>query len=344
MRIVAIILAVLAAAITALWIAGGPGNVRTYIANRLHLGVGCERLASSSTQPLSACQESALKSGDAFRECQDCPAMVVVPAGSFTMGSPEGSADRYDDEGPQRLVNIAKRFAVSKFVVTFDQFAAFVSDTHYDAGSQCWTFEGGKGEVRLRSWRSPGFSTSGTQPVVCMNWYDAKAYVAWIARKTGHAYRLPTEAEWEYAARGRTEPVPYTRWFFGDDENDLCRYGNVMDHTARTSIEANQEWPFAKCSDGFAHASPVGSFEPNGFGLYDMVGNAWQFTEDCYHDSYNGAPSDGSAWTTGDCSRRTDRGGGWSVFPKNLRTSMRGKGSPEDRFTSTGIRVARTLE
>jgi formylglycine-generating enzyme required for sulfatase activity len=304
----------------------------------------CEGLASDAARPLSNCQERGLNTGDEFKECEDCPAMVVVPPGAFTMGSPEGSRDRHDNEGPQRLVAIAKPLAVGKFAVTVDQFAAFAMDAHFDdAESRCWTFEEGTGEVRLRSWRNPGFPTSGSQPVGCLSWNDAKAYVAWIAKKTGSPYRLLTEAEWEYAAGGHTKPVPYTRWFFGDNEDDLCSYGNSMDHTAKTSIKANPEWPFAECSDGYAYAAPVGSFKPNGFGLYDMVGNVWQFTEDCYHDSYDGAPSDGSAWTSGDCTRRTNRGGGWSVFPKNLRTPMRGRTLPEDRFTSTGIRLARTL-
>jgi formylglycine-generating enzyme required for sulfatase activity len=331
------IVAILAIAVVLVWV----GSTRKRV---LEPGqTRCEGLISDAARPLSDCQERGLKTGDEFKECEDCPAMIVIPAGSFTMGSPDGSQDRYPDEGPQRLVTIAQPFAVSKFAVTYDQFAAFVRNTNHDAGSQCWTFEEGKGEVRERSWRNPGFPTVGNQPVVCLSWNDAKAYVTWLSSKTGNPYRLPTEAEWEYAARGRTEPVPYTRWFFGDDENDLCRYGNSMDHTARISIEANQTWPFAECSDGYAYASPVGSFMPNNFGLYDMVGNAWQFTEDCYHDSYAGAPSDGSAWTTGECVRRTNRGGGWSVFPKNLRTPMRGRTLPEDRFTSTGIRLVRTL-
>ena len=293
---------------------------------------------------LSAVEECSLKPGDEFKECEDCSVMVVVPPGSFTMGSPEGAIDRYNNEGPQHTVTIAKPFAVAMFLVTFDEFAKFVLATGYDAGSECWTFEDGTGEVRSRSWRTPGFPTGGTQPVVCLNWYDAKAYVAWIARKTGNPYRLLTETEWEYAARGRTEPVPYTRWFFGDDEDDLCRYGNVMDHTARTSIKANPDWPFANCSDGYAYAAPVGSFKSNGFGLYDMVGNSWQYTEDCYYDSYDGAPSDGSARTAaGECHHITGRGGGWSVFPKNLHTTMRGHSLPDGRFTSSGLRVARTL-
>jgi formylglycine-generating enzyme required for sulfatase activity len=269
--------------------------------------------------------------------------MVVIPGGRFSMGSPEGSVDRYPNEGPVHEVAIASPFAVGKYPVTYTQFAAFVADTGYDAETECWTFEDGEGAVRPgRSWRNPGFSTGGNEPVLCLSWDDAKAFVNWIAQKTGKSYRLLSEAEWEYAARGSTSPVPYTRYFFGDNERDLCLYGNTMDHIAKISIKANPNWPFGACSDGYAFAAPVGSFKPNGFGLYDMVGNAWQYTEDCYHDTYDGAPSDGSARTTGDCEARTGRGGGWSVFPKNVHVTMRGHSLHDKRFTASGLRLART--
>jgi formylglycine-generating enzyme required for sulfatase activity len=176
-----------------------------------------------------------------------------------------------------------------------------------------------------------------------VNWDDAKAYVAWMARKTGKTYRLLTEAEWEYAARGRTEPGQYPRYFFGDDEKDLCRYGNGADHAAKSSVPGAKDWPVAPCNDGYAYTSPVGSFAANGFGLYDMLGNAWQWTEDCYHDSYNGAPSDGSAWTTGDCSRRVLRGGSWSSLPSRLRVADRFWGFAVDRGNFDGFRLGRTL-
>jgi formylglycine-generating enzyme required for sulfatase activity len=301
-------------------------------------------LASRCAAPLSAAEESALKPKDRFKECDNCPEMVVVPSASFTMGSPDSEKDRYKDEGPPHRVTIAKPFAVGKFHITVDQFAAFVTETGYDAGSKCWTFEDGKGEERSsRSWRNPGFTQGGSHPAVCLNWNDAKAYVAWLARKTGKTYRLLTEAEWEYAARVRIEPGAYPRYSFGNDEKDLCRYGNGADQTAKSSIAGAKDWAVAPCSDGYAYTSPVGSFAANGFALYDMQGNAWQWTEDCYHDSYAGAPSDGSAWTTGDCGSRVVRGGSWVASPQVLRSANRNGGTTGDPVSSLGFRVARTL-
>jgi formylglycine-generating enzyme required for sulfatase activity len=177
---------------------------------------------------------------------------------------------------------------------------------------------------------------------MCVTWDDAKAYMDWLAKKTGKPYRLLSESEWEYAARGRTSPGAYPRFWFGDDEKDLCRYGNGPDQKAHDSIEGAKGWTIAPCNDSYAYTSPAGHYEPNAFGLYDMAGNAWQWTADCYHGSYNGAPADGSAWTAGSCSSgRVVRGGSWSSVPRNLRAAQRYWGSVEN--LNVGIRLARTL-
>jgi formylglycine-generating enzyme required for sulfatase activity len=317
---------------------------------------GGAQFVSLSTRPavrLCAAEERLLRPKDVFKECEECPEMVVVPAGSFTMGSPAGEPGALALEGPQHAVTISKAFAVGKFHVTVDQFAAFVGETQYDAGSTCRTFEGGKFDDRDgRSWRNPGFPQAGAHPVVCMNWNDAKAYVEWLSNKTGRPYRLLSEAEWEYAARARTEPGSYPRLWFGNDEKDLCRYGNVADQKARDSIEGAKGWTVAPCNDGYAYTSPVGSFAPNGFGLNDMMGNAWQWTEDCYHDSppfqgrvgYKDAPSNGSAWTTGDCQiGRVFRGGSWYHNTQLLRAGSRGAFPAQPRLHHAGFRVARTV-
>jgi formylglycine-generating enzyme required for sulfatase activity len=300
--------------------------------------------SSRSAGPLSVTEECALKPQDVFRECDKCPEMVVVPAGSFTMGSPENEKDRSKDEGPQRRVRIVKPFAVGKFHITRDQFAAFVAETKYDAGSMCYTFEAGKGEEKQgRSWRNPGFAQDGSHPAVCLNWNDANAYVIWLADKTKNPYRLLSEAEFEYAARARTAPGSYPRYFFGDDEKNLCGYGNGADQTARDTVEGAKGWAVAPCRDGYAYTSPVGKFTANGFGLYDMFGNAWQWTADCYHDSYRDAPADGAPWTTGDCSRRVLRGGSWVSLPSILRAAVRYGYSADNRLYNFGFRLGRTL-
>jgi formylglycine-generating enzyme required for sulfatase activity len=246
-----------------------------------------------------------LKPKDIFRECENCPEMVVVPAGAFTMGSPPSEKDRFDDEGPQHMVTIGKPFAVGKLHVTVDQFAAFVRET----GSQS------------TNWRNLGFAQEGSHPVVRVAWDDANAYVDWLAKETGKPYRLLSEAEWEYAARGRTSPGAYPRFWFGGDEKALCQYGNFHDQKAGISD--------ALCNDGYARTSPGGHYEPNAFGLYDMAGNAWQWTTDCWHGSYDGAPTDGSVWMTG-CreSGRVVRGGAWSFNPRYLRAATRKKDPP----------------
>jgi formylglycine-generating enzyme required for sulfatase activity len=238
-------------------------------------------------------------------------------------------------------VTIGRPFAVGKFHVTVDQFAAFVRETRYAAGSKCskWAAGGGPG-----SWRDPGLVQDGSHPVVCVSFGDAKAYVNWIAKKTGKPYRLLSEAEFEYAARGRTSPGDYPRFWFGNDESDLCRNANGSDQAERNNLPAAKNSAVAPCDDGYVFTSPAGRFTPNGFGLFDMAGNAWQWTADCWHDSYNGAPSDGSAWTTScDGSIRVVRGGSWRYFPRSLRAAFRFKNADISYFVDLGFRVARTL-
>jgi formylglycine-generating enzyme required for sulfatase activity len=296
---------------------------------------------SRCAAPLTAAQERGLQPKDRFRECENCPEMVVVPAGKFMMGSPGGEKGRNENEGPQHVVTIGKAFAVGKLHVTIDQFAAFVRETGHAASSKCVTYEGGAWKERAdRSWHNPGFMQEGSHPAVCVSWDDANAYVDWMVEKTGKPYRLLSEAEWEYAARGRTSPGTYPRFWFGNDEKDFCRYGNGADQKARDGIEGAKGWTVAPCNDGYVHTSPVGRYEPNAFGLYDMAGNAWQWTADCWHGNYSSAPDDGSAWTTA-CSGggHVVRGGSWYNDPAGLRVADRGRGTGEDN----GFRLARTL-
>ncbi len=167
----------------------------------------------------------------------------------------------------------------------------------------------------------------------------------WLAGKTGKRYRLLSEAEWEYAARGRTEPGSYPRYFFGDDEADLCRYANVRDRATGLGMPAAlPSWSVESCDDGYVYTSPVGSFAANAFGIHDMHGNAWQWSEDCVRDGddYIGAPSDGSAWTAGNCNRRFLRGGSWGPYG-GVRAARRGRQTITFRRDDTGIRVGRTL-
>ena len=211
--------------------------------------------------------------------------MVVVPSGSFMMGSRVSESGRDDDEGPRHRVRIGEAFAVGVTEVTRGEFGRFVSDTGHSTGNACWTYEGGKWDERSgRSWRNPGYSQTDGHPVVCVNWEDAQAYVRWLSRKTQRTYRLLSESEWEYVARGgRT-----TSRYWGDGESGQCRHANGGDGTLKARY---YDWksPVASCWDDHVHTAPAGSYTKNGYGLHDVLGNVWELVEDCWHDSYRGS-------------------------------------------------------
>jgi formylglycine-generating enzyme required for sulfatase activity/uncharacterized caspase-like protein len=326
-------------------------------------GAAAASLASRAAAPLSVSEECGLRPKDAFSECTGCPEMVVVPAGSFTMGSPDAELGRIDNEGPQHVVRIARPFAVGKLHVTVDQFAAFVRDTGHDAGSRCVVASAPSGPWRDPgfpqdaaptvanappvSWRDPGFRQDGSHPAVCIGRATAAAYVEWLSAKTGRPYRLLSEAEWEYAARGRTQPGAYPRLWPGDDESTLCRYGNGFDQRTLTALRPLRPIPGMRaffgtmpCNDGYTYTAPAGHYTPNAFGLYDMFGNARQWTADCWHPNYVGAPADGSAWTEPGRCIHVARGGAWNSIMQELRPASR-RHNPVDN--TTGFRVARTL-
>ena len=276
--------------------------------------------------------------GKAFRDCADCPEMVVLPAGSFTMGSPSDEEGREDYEGPQHGVTIAKPFAVGKYEVTRAEFARFVAETGHATGGSCSTYEGGKWNNRSgRGWRDPGFAQTDRVPVVCVSWHDAKAYVAWLSKKTSKGYRLLSESEWEYAARAGTR----TSRYWGNSVSAQCGHANGADLAAKGRVSGRTVAP---CLDGHVHTAPVGSFGANGFRLHDLLGNVWEWVEDCLHKRYDGAPTDGRAWTAGDyCRRRVLRGGSWNDSPGFLRAAFRNRLSAGNRLFNLGFRVGRTL-
>lgn len=240
-----------------------------------------------------------------FRDCvNDCPDMIFVPAGSFLMGSPIAEAGRNDNEGPVHLVTIKKPFAVSKFDVTFFDWDTCVSFKACDA-------------------LSDDNMGRGSKPVINVSWEQAQQYVAWLSRRTGLPYRLPTEAEWEYVARaGSSTAYPWG--------NEIGR-GNANCRGCGSSWDNDQ-------------TSPVGSFSPNAFGLYDTHGNVWQWVEDCYQDSYSGAPTDGSIRITDICNRRVVRGGSWFTIPRRLRSAYRFGLATTYSFNDLGFRVVRSLD
>ena len=268
--------------------------------------------------------------GHVFRDCPDCPEMVVVPAGDFTMGSSASEEGRYDNEGPQHRVTIGYRFAVGVYEVTRGEFARFVRATSRAMGNLCYT-EDAEWHSGM-NWRNPGFSQGDDHPVVCVSWNDAAAYVRWLSQETGKAYRLLSESEWEYVTRAGTMASRY----WGGSSRAQCRYANGPD--ASTGFD----WG-VHCNDGYARTAPVGSYGANGFGLHDVLGNVSEWVQDCWNDSYQGAPTDGRAWENGDCSRRVRRGGSWYYHPWYLRSASRGWNGTEGRQDTLGFRVTRTL-
>jgi len=239
--------------------------------------------------------------GETFQDCDECPKMVVIPTGSFQMGCVSG-IDCEDYELPVHEVKIDS-FALSKYEVTFEEYDAFTDAT-------------GRERAEDEGWGR------GRRPVINVSWYEAAAYAAWLSSQTGGRYRLPSEAEWEYAARAGTT----TQYSWGND---------IGDNRANCDGCASQ-W------DKFKTA-PVGSFEANAWGLHDMHGNVYEWVRDCWNWSYEGAPVDGSAWVSSDCSYRAGRGGSWNGRPEDMRSANRLLNSPESRFKSYGFRVARSF-
>src|SRR5215831_14632188 len=270
-----------------------------------------------------------------FKECDLCPLMVGIPGGSFTMGSPAGEPGRFDTEGPTHTVNL-RAFALAKYDVTSDEFLTFLKDTGYQP-APC--------NPRLMlGWRSLGKGVAYAPyvgqpprwPAVCLDWKDANAYIVWLNKKVHAArpaigdtpgpYRLPSEAEWEYAARAGTQTA---RW-----------WGENIDVNRANCNGCGSTYDYRWLAD-------VDSFAPNWFGLYGMLGNAWQWTQDCWHESYVGAPADGSAWMSGDCAKHVIRGGSWSNLPVFVRSAARSGSGPDggeyDYSSLSGFRIARSL-
>lgn len=251
------------------------------------------------------------------------------------MGSPAEEEGRGPNEGPVHRVQIDKDFALGETEVTVGEFRAFARATGYrtDAEKNVLGVSGCRNLSTMewreeQRWDNPGFSQNERHPVVCVSWHDARAYATWLSHKTGKGYRLPSEAEWEYAARAGTRAP----WYFSWDE--ACRHANVADAATRPH-----------CSDGHSYTAPVGSFEPNRFKLHDMIGNVWEWVDDCQHDSYEWAPTDGQAWIAGACEMRMLRGGSFidPPSPRQARASQRNVYQSAGRDNDTGFRLAITL-
>jgi formylglycine-generating enzyme required for sulfatase activity len=284
---------------------------------------------------IAAATAEAAAPGETFTDCAGCPEMIVLPGGTFTMGTDTGP----ENERPAHPVTIAS-FAVARTEVTRAQYKVFATETGRGAVGPCMTDSDHDGRYRIetdKNWTDPGFPSGDGFPVTCMNWSDARDYAAWLSAKTGKRYRLLSEAEYEYALRGGTT----TDYWWGDDKDAMCRYANGPDAHVM-SLFPNWHGG-AACEDGHDFLAPVASFAANGFGLYDMAGNAWEWTADCYVPGYLVQPRDGSAYDNGpDCVKRTTRGGSLAYAITDFRSATRNSAIlPYMHGGDVGFRVAR---
>ena len=276
------------------------------------------------------------------------PDMVVLPAGSFMMGAPPNQEPRPSYQRPYHLVRFSRGFAISRTEVTVGQFRDFVEATGYitDAeradGTTVYVERSGRmREEEDADWRDSytGRPAEDDMPVVHVSWNDARAYAQWLAEVAGRSYRLPSEAEFEYALRGGTRTLYW--WGNGKPPRNAMTNLTGEDDTSESGRSWNES--FENYTDGYWGPAPVASFEPNPFGLYDMAGNIKEWTLDCWHSNYSGAPSDGSAWVEGTCSRRVVRGGDWASTPEESFSSVRLAAETSSRMPRLGFRVARDL-
>ena len=285
-----------------------------------HLALACLLLLASPVLAPSPAS-SATPSHDGLQKQLEAAGMVLIPAGAFMMGSPKEETGHRSDEEPQHVVQV-RSFALAKYDVTRGDYAQFAKATGH-SGGWCQEFNGDIFvKSRTRNWQNPGFDQTDRDPVVCVSYDDALAYIRWYSGKTGREYRLPTEAEWEYAARAGTTTEYYWGNSIGSGHANCDRCGSHWDHS---------------------QTSPVGSFEPNPWGLYDMAGNVDQWTQDCWNENYIGAPTNGRARTHGDCRVRALRGGTWNADPDILRAARRYSLDAPNSFSFIGFRLARTL-
>ncbi|NMX52802.1 formylglycine-generating enzyme family protein [Pseudomonas veronii] len=257
--------------------------------------------------------------GKVFKDCKDCPEMVVLPAGTFTMGTPDDEVGREPDEGPMHAVTFAKPFAMSRFQITAGEWDSYIRQT----GVKIADGDTRPGRECIAS--KPRYPQSPRQPAVCMDMDDIKHYVAWLSKKTGQPYHMVSEAQREYAARaGSSGPFP-----FPFDEG---KGYSIAEH-------ANTYGP----ADGYSFSSPAGSYPPNAFGMYDMHGNVYERVADCEHPNYIGAPTDGSAWVEPNCESFQIRGNDWGEAPVFSRSGNRNNIYPQTRGDWIGFRVVRDL-
>ena len=285
-----------------------------------------------------------------FADCEECPEMVVIPSGSVYIGSYKEEIGRKKGERDRVKATIEKPFAMAKNEVTLAQYRTFMEATKYKSHQAfykgeplvgCNYFDGKSyGYVAEHNWKNPGYPQRDTDPVVCVSWTDADAYAQWLSKKTGRTYRVPSAVEFEYASRaGSSAP-----WYWGTNPEEACEYANIGDTAFADKFPTRASFP---CTDGYVFTTRVGRFKPNKFGLYDMVGNAWEWTSDCFQNDLTNAPIDGSAWMDNEhnaCDARTPKGGSWISGVSWSRAAVRSRDGADYKSFMLGFRVAAEVE
>jgi formylglycine-generating enzyme required for sulfatase activity len=285
--------------------------------------------ASTNPTSVSAQNIESVQPMDLGKDCPYCPELVSLPAGIALLGSSPDEPDRHTDEGPVQEVKL-KAFAIGKYEVTKGQWQIFVQQTGYKTSSECLTWNGDSYDKPPQlSWQQTGFEQTNSHPVVCVSWLDAQAYTQWLSKTSSKQYRLPTEIEWEYAAKAGQGLVPFP-WPKGES---ACNRANFADQSL---VVIHPKWPLGACHDGFEHTSPIGSFAPNSWGLFDIQGNAMEWVSSCYATAINAGSEKNS-----DCPKRVVKGGGWDMREKYLRNAHRERAAVFIRTTGLGFRVVR---
>jgi formylglycine-generating enzyme required for sulfatase activity len=309
---------------------------------------GLERIANMARALLLVAVALSGCASMSTRDCALCPEMVVIPAGTAILGAAADDKFRGPDELPERRFAIRLPFAVSRYEITRDQYEAFVRATNRPVGGDCLTDRRKRGDWQYdaaTTFRDPGFAQAGDHPVACVDWEEAKAYVAWLNTQTDGGYRLLSEVEWEYVARGGATQNFVYPW--GNDSRQGCPFANLFDRTALATYAGMDTSGYKvfdpmDCDDGALNTSPVGSKKPNSFGVHDAIGNVQEWVEDCYSANHDVAEP-GLPPAHGECARRLVKGGSWGTLAHNARIAERVAYPPTHRDDSIGIRVAKTL-
>ena len=274
-----------------------------------------------------------LSAGSAFADIKTVEvegavfAFSLIPSGQFIMGDASGQKD----ERPLREVDVST-FYLQTTEVTLEQYSKYKAASQLSDTKGCWYFKNKWRFSEELSWSDPGYEQEENHPVVCISWLDVQGFVHWLNSRSPYHFRLPSEAEWEYAARAFSTST----YYWGDEPEVLCIHSNAADN------QTLKQFPTFKtndCDDGYLATSPVGHYLPNPFGLYDIYGNAWEWTQDCWNASYEQAPNDGTAWLTGACEKRVYRGGGWGDTPRFARSSLRNLANKDERRDDVGFRL-----